>query len=117
VLADRADLVTVTFPWGSLLRGVLGLDAGATCGVASVLKVGGRLEVIASVVLSDGIDGLDCLDASTAPSIEDAWRDVGIRLTAMRPATPAEIAGSGSSWARRLGPDRPVWRLEGVRSG
>lgn len=125
-LAGRADLVTVTFPWGSLLRGVLGLDRAALAGVAALLHLDGRLQVLASVVPSDGVAGLECLDAAAAPAVRDAWHAAGLELVQFRPATPDEIAGAGSSWARRLHaaargrarPDaRPVWRLDGSRLG
>ena len=115
--AGHADLVTVTFPWGSLLRGVLGLDEAALRGVVGVLCPAGRLEVIASVVPTDRVDGIDCLDESHARAVEDAWATAGLQLTGMRPAEHADIADASSSWARRLGPDRPVWRIEGVRAG
>jgi 16S rRNA (adenine(1408)-N(1))-methyltransferase len=117
-LAGQADLVTVTFPWGSLLRGVLGLDRAALGGVAALLRPDGRLQVLASVVPSDGIAGLDCLEAAVAPAIRAAWHAAGLRLMRFGPATPHEIAGSGSSWARRLRAHRegrPVWALEGRR--
>ena len=116
-IAGAADLVTVTLPWGSLLRGVIGLDEGALRGVASTLTIRGRLEVLASVVPSDGIGGLDCLDAAAAPAIAAAWGAAGLRLTGIRPATRTDIDAAGSSWGRRLGADRPVWRLDGVRAG
>ena len=115
-LAGHADLVTVQFPWGSLLRGIVGLDDAALCGVASLLVPDGRLEVLASVVPSDGVPGMVCLDAGAEPTIRGAWSAAGLRLTAMRLASAAEVAASGSTWARRLragGADRPVWRLEG----
>ena len=118
-LAGRVDLVTVLFPWGSLLRGALGLDDRVLSGIASLLAPGGRLEVLASVTPSDGVVGMPCLDGEAEPVIRRAWSAAGLRLTAMRPATAAEIAASGSTWARRLraGWDtRPVWRLEGTRS-
>ena len=118
-LAGRADLVTVRFPWGSLLRGIVGLDDAALCGVASLLAAGGRLEVLASVVPSDGVTGMPCLDAEAEPAIRPAWSAAGLRLTAMRLASAAEIEACGSTWARRLraGRDtRPVWRLDGTRS-
>lgn len=116
-LACRADVVTVTFPWGSLLRGVLGLDPGALIGVASVVAPGGRLEVLASVVPSDGVAGLDRLEASCEPAVRAAWASAGLELAAMRPASAEEIQRSGSSWARRLRADgagavRPIWRLD-----
>jgi 16S rRNA (adenine(1408)-N(1))-methyltransferase len=118
-LAGRADLVTVQFPWGSLLRGIVGLDHAALCGLASLVAAGGRLEVLVSVVPSDGIPGMACLDDAAVPAIRRAWSTTGLRLTAARPARATEVAASGSTWARRLRVGRaarPVWRLEGSRS-
>jgi 16S rRNA (adenine(1408)-N(1))-methyltransferase len=116
-LTGTAELVTVTLPWGSLLRGVVGLDAAALAGVAAALRPGGgRLEVLASVVPSDGVEGLACLDEAAAGQIGEAWSCAGLELVAMGPATTAELRAVRSSWARRLG-DRPVWRLEGRRHG
>jgi 16S rRNA (adenine(1408)-N(1))-methyltransferase len=119
-LAGQADLVTVTFPWGSLLRGVIGLDDAALAGVAALLRPGGRLLVLASVVPSDGVAGMDCLDESAETAIGAAWCGAGLELTSFRPATAAEVARSRSTWARRLlagGDTRPVWLLEGRRLG
>lgn len=118
-LAGHADLVTVQFPWGSLLRGVVGVDDAALRGVACLLAHGGRLEVLASVVPSDGVPGMPSLDRDADPAIRRAWSAAGLRLTGSRPASAAEFAASGSTWARRLragGDTRPVWRLEGTRS-
>jgi 16S rRNA (adenine(1408)-N(1))-methyltransferase len=121
-LASTAGLVTVSFPWGSLLRGVVGLDTAALDGLAALLAPGGRLEVLASVEPEDGVAGLACLDRSTEPTIRAAWARAGIRLMRMRPATAADVWASGSSWGRRLGTGtgraaRRVWRLEGCRLG
>lgn len=115
-VAGRADLVTVTFPWGSLLRGVIGLEVADLGGVASLLAPGARLEVLASVTPADRVDGLACLDAAARPAITAAWRAAGITLLTMTPATDDERRASHSSWARRLGPERPVWRLVGERA-
>ncbi|MFL5686706.1 MAG: methyltransferase domain-containing protein [Chloroflexota bacterium] len=116
-LAGTADLVTVTFPWGSLLRGVLGSDENALCGVASVARTGGRVETLASVMPWDGVPGIERLEASCRDPIETAWAAAGLELTSMREATSAELDAARSSWARRLGADRRVWRLDGARSG
>ena len=124
-LAGQADLVTVLFPWGSLLRGVLGLDDAALAGVAALARPGGRLHVLASVVPTDDVAGMDCLDGSAEHSISAAWRAAGLQLTSFRPATSDEVLVSRSTWARRLraaprGRDfetRPVWQLEGRRLG
>ena len=118
VLAGRADLVTVAFPWGSLLRGVLGLDGIALAGAAAVVAPGGRFDVLVSVLPSDRIDGIATLDATCEPEIRRAWAAVGLELVSMRRASTTEIAASGSSWARRLAATRdarPVWRLEACR--
>jgi 16S rRNA (adenine(1408)-N(1))-methyltransferase len=121
-LTGRADLVTVAFPWGSLLRAVVGLDASTLRGVAAVLRPGGGLEVLASVVPADGVAGLPTLTLAAEAAIGDAWAAAGLRLESMAPASPAQVAGSGSTWARRLlagrgdSPTaRPIWRLIGDR--
>jgi 16S rRNA (adenine(1408)-N(1))-methyltransferase len=119
-LAGQADVLTVTLPWGSLLRGVLGLDQAALGGVAAVLRPGGSLRVLASVVPSDGVVGIDCIDESAEASIRAAWRAAGLEMTRFLPATAAEVARSRSTWARRLlagGDTRPVWQLDGRRLG
>lgn len=118
-LAGSVDRVTVSFPWGSLLRGTLGLDDGEVLrGVGAVLRAGGAVEVLASVVPSDRVEGMDVLDATAEPAIRDAWAAAGLELLAMCPAMRDDVVASRSSWARRLGAghaDRPVWRLAGVR--
>jgi 16S rRNA (adenine(1408)-N(1))-methyltransferase len=110
-LAGVASLVTITMPWGSLLRGVLGLDDLVLRGLTSVVAPCGRVEVVVSVVAADRVDGLETLDAHAAARIAGAWRSIGFDLVSMRPANPADLAATRSSWARRLG-DRPVWRLD-----
>jgi 16S rRNA (adenine(1408)-N(1))-methyltransferase len=125
-LAGRAHLLTVTFPWGSLLRGLVGLDPATLAGTAAVLRPGGRLEVLVSVVPSDRVPGLECLDERAGTAIRAAWRSAGLELSSMRPATSDEIVASGSSWAGRLqaarhgargAEPRAVWRLDGHRLG
>lgn len=124
-LAGRADLVTVTMPWGSLLHGILGLDpatAPALAGVAATLRPGARLEVLVSVVPSDRIRSLDRLTLAHRPIVADAWLAADLRLDRMLPATRDDLLASGSSWARRLTAGgrsgaRPVWRLTASRGG
>ena len=109
-LAGVGDVVTMTFPWGSLMRGGLGLgEPDVLCGVAAVLTVGARVEVLVSVVPSDGIDGMACLDAAAEPAIRAAWREVGLELDL--DATGDGGGGGGiallvGATARR-GPGRP----------
>jgi 16S rRNA (adenine(1408)-N(1))-methyltransferase len=44
-LAGIAHLVTVTFPWGSLLRALLDQDGTLVAGLYETLRPGGRIEV------------------------------------------------------------------------
>jgi 16S rRNA (adenine(1408)-N(1))-methyltransferase len=101
-LVGRADLVTVDLPWGSLLRGVLGLDARAAAGLASLVRPGGALEALVSIEPRDGLG--DLLGHGAADDrLATAWAGLEFRLTELRPAEPREVLASGSSWARRLG--------------
>jgi 16S rRNA (adenine(1408)-N(1))-methyltransferase len=112
-----AALVTITMPWGSLLRGVLGLDGALLRGIASIVAPAGRVEVVVSIAPSDNIDGFDGingLDERAMAQIVRAWRGVGFELVALGQANAADFRTTRSSWARRLG-HRPVWRLEFVR--
>src|SRR5688572_18402089 len=49
VFTGRADEVTVTLPWGSLLRAILSSDRGSVMEVAAALRPGGRLRIVVSV--------------------------------------------------------------------
>jgi 16S rRNA (adenine(1408)-N(1))-methyltransferase len=100
--------VTINFPWGSLLRGILGHDGAVLEGVARLLAPGGGATALVSVVERDGVPGMLGPDA-----LPGAYARHGLELAEARPATAAEIAASRSSWAKRLraGTARPVTLL------
>lgn len=107
-LRGLAGSLTVHFPWGSLLRGLLGEDDAVLAGVARLMAPGAEARVLLSVTPRDGMP--------TVPpraSLQAAYQRQGLDLVDMRPATPEEVAGSGSSWAKRLraGRERPVTLL------
>ena len=99
-LVGRANLVTVRFPWGSLLRGVLGLDRRAQAGLSSLVGPGGAIEALVSIEPRDGRD--DLARALRNGQLAESWASSGFALDEIRPARPSEVAASGSSWARRL---------------
>jgi 16S rRNA (adenine(1408)-N(1))-methyltransferase len=107
-----ADEVRITFPWGSLLRGVLGADAAVLGGVARVAKRGASIRILVSITQRDGLGVIGDIDAG-------AYAAHGFRLVEVRPATGEEIAETDSSWAKRLraGVDRPVTFVRAVRYG
>jgi 16S rRNA (adenine(1408)-N(1))-methyltransferase len=117
VLDGRADLVTVTFPWGSLLRGALALEGAAaeTQAIAGLVKRGRTLRMLLSVTPRDDIDGLPCLDDAAIAGVAARYAKAGLSLVEARPARAEEVRASGSTWAKRLlarQADRDVWRLD-----
>lgn len=118
-IVGRADRVIVNFPWGSLARGVLGLDPDALAGLASLLRPAGRVEALLSIAERDRMAlGVGPERLADPTAIAAAWASHGLELVDARPATPAEIAETASRWARRLGHDRAraVARLVGARA-
>jgi len=117
-LCGRVDEIAVLFPWGSLLRGILGLDGDAAAGLAGLLAPGGRIVALVSVAERDArVAGVRPLAAADQDALTARWRGHGLDLVEFRPATTDEIVASGSTWAKRLRTagtvvDRPVWRLE-----
>jgi 16S rRNA (adenine(1408)-N(1))-methyltransferase len=95
----------VHFPWGSLLRGLLGHDDAVLSGVAQLLAPGAEATALVSVVPRDGMPPIP-----TREKVAAAYARHGLSLADARPATPAEVAASHSSWAKRLraGTERPV---------
>src|SRR5262245_21966018 len=119
-LAGIADRVTVRFPWGSLLRGALGLDAAVTSSIARLVAPGGRLELTLSVVGRDaaavtGLAGDPDPGARTRMAV--AFGEHRLEFEDIRPLAPGDLATLHSSWARRLraGADRPAWRVTFTR--
>ena len=123
LLAGAASLVTVRFPWGSLLRGVVGLDDAVATGVAGLVAGDGTLELLLAPVERDGLDGVPTSRDGLVAGATRALESHGLRLAEARAATPAEILATGSTWARRLGaarlngrdPDRAATLVKFVR--
>jgi 16S rRNA (adenine(1408)-N(1))-methyltransferase len=104
-LLGLAGSLTVNFPWGSLLRGLLGEDDAVLAGVAKLMAPGALGSVLLSIVPRDGMPPVPPWGTLAA-----AYERHGLELVELRPARPAEVSASGSSWAKRLraGRDRPV---------
>jgi 16S rRNA (adenine(1408)-N(1))-methyltransferase len=66
-------------------------------GIARLLAPGATGSVLCSVVPRDGVPAIPPAEALAA-----GYARHGLRLVELRPATAAEIAASGSSWAKRL---------------
>jgi hypothetical protein len=111
-LADLASLVTIHFPWGTLLRAAAGRDPEGAAAIARLVPPGGVLRLLLSAAGRDGAAGLADLDPA---AVVDAYRELGLRPSACRPATEADIAAARSTWGKRLlssGRDRATWLIE-----
>ena len=102
VLCGAAAHVTVRFPWGSLLRGVVGRDDAVACGVAGLVAVGGTLELLLAPSDRDGLVGVPVEPAGVVAAAARTFRPLGFAVEMARAATDEEIRASGSTWARRL---------------
>jgi 16S rRNA (adenine(1408)-N(1))-methyltransferase len=116
-LDGLAGLVTVHFPWGSLLRGLLAADPAVLGGLARVLAAGGTLSMLVSSTARDAAAGVEPIDRRALDALAGPYGRHGLALTRVWPATPADVAASRSTWGKRLGAgaSRPAWRLEATR--
>jgi 16S rRNA (adenine(1408)-N(1))-methyltransferase len=113
-LAGVADLVTVQFPWGSLLCGLLAADPRVMGGLVGLLGPAGTLRLLVSATDRDRGAGVAPVGEPTLRRLAGGWRPYGLALTGMRSLTPADVAAAHSTWGKRLGAghQRPAWLLE-----
>ena len=102
-LTGIADEVTVHFPWGSLLRGLIAADSVVLAPIAALLKAGGELRLVVS---ASARDAMDELTPELIGARAGVFRDHGLELVTARWATPADVLASRSTWAKRLGVGR-----------
>lgn len=106
-----ANFVTVRFPWGSLLRGVIGRDDAVATGLASLVAPAGALELLVSPMERDGLDGVPASADALVAGAADAFAEHGFVMERAAALTPAEIRATGSTWARRLDRQATLIRL------
>jgi 16S rRNA (adenine(1408)-N(1))-methyltransferase len=108
-LAGFADLVTIHFPWGSLLHAAAHADPRLVC----LLAPGGRMRLLVSASAADASAGLTELDAEV---LAGAYRRGGLRVVTTRAASLEDANRARSSWGKRLlrnpMPGRDAWLLE-----
>ncbi len=101
-LAGLAQLVTVRFPWGSLLRGVVGDDDRAAAGVASLVAPRGVLELVLAPSDRDGLEAIPTSAAGLADAAARAFAPFGFDVIEARAMSAVEVRATHSTWARRL---------------
>jgi 16S rRNA (adenine(1408)-N(1))-methyltransferase len=108
-----ADLVTVHFPWGSLLRGLLGAEPATMAGLTRVMGPGATLSMLLSSTVRDRGTGVEPIGEQTLQDLAGSYAAWGLAVTTARPATSADVAAARSTWGKRLGAgrQRPAWLL------
>ena len=102
-LGCLADEVTVHFPWGSLLRGLLDGSSAVVGSVAGLMKNGAELRVLVSAAVRDGFGEVT---PSVITSRCENYLQHGLRLVDARWASSEVVRDSRSAWAKRLGVGR-----------
>lgn len=110
-LHGLASLVTVRFPWGSLLRGVVGRDHLVAAGLASLVAPVGALELLVAPLERDGLDGVPTSAEDLVAEAAAAFAEHGFGIDRAAELTPVEIRATSSTWARRLNRQARLIRL------
>jgi len=118
-LDGLADALTVQFPWGSLLRGLLRANSAVLGGLVRVTRPGAEVTLLLSVTERDHAMGLPPLDAQGIAALAPAYAAHGLEMVDVRPAGPDDLARTHLTWARRIGAGRlrPAWLARFRRAG
>jgi hypothetical protein len=119
---SRLTELRITLPWGGLLRAILTGERTFALAVAGSLWRGGQLCVLVSLIDRDapaiGVDSRQLEGGTILGPFERALTEVGMPVSIRRPATAADVADLGSTWAKRLRipQARPAWVLRAAAS-
>ena len=102
-LVSIADEVGVHFPWGSLLRGIVGGSSSVLRPIAGLMKSRAELRILLSAVDRDGFIEVT---PAVMTSRRGAYAEHGLHLIEARWASDTIVAESRSAWAKRLGVGR-----------
>ena len=100
-LDGAADRITVTFPWGSLLRGLVHADPAVLRPLARMARPGAQVEVLLSVEDRDAASGVATADVDRVARRRAEFLDAGLALAGVRAAVTSDLAGT--TWGKRLG--------------
>jgi 16S rRNA (adenine(1408)-N(1))-methyltransferase len=112
-LDGLVEELTIHFPWGSLLRGLIAPQDRILSGLARLLRPGAVATALISLVPRDHQADVPPLDRELALRLAPAYAAHGLCLVNWCKASPLDVAAAHSTWARRLSAERtrPVWRL------
>ena len=122
-LAGRAALVTVNYPWGSLLRAVGEPDAPGLAAIAGLLRPGGRAVALLNASASEDSSYAERLELPpldeehVGGSLVPGWRAAGLAVEDARVLDPGEEPPHRTTWGQRLvrGSRRETLLISAVR--
>ena len=100
-LDAAADRITVTLPWGSLLRGLVLADPAVVGPLARLAKPGAGVETIISIEERDAAIGVAPADLERIAHRRAAFAAAGLVLENARAVTATDVAST--TWGKRLG--------------
>jgi 16S rRNA (adenine(1408)-N(1))-methyltransferase len=115
-LDKRATQITINFPWGSLLGGLLAGQAALLGRIAAVARPGALLELRLNAGALAEV-GWELAEAGA--QIGQALREAGFQMQSGVAAGPRELRACPTTWAKRLacGRDPRALYLQGVSRG
>jgi 16S rRNA (adenine(1408)-N(1))-methyltransferase len=122
-LAGRASLVTVNYPWGSLLRAVAAPEPDGLARVVGLLRPGGRLVALLNASAAEDSAYAERLELPALDgehiggSLVPGWSAAGLADVVWRFLEPDEDPPHRTTWGQRLvrGSGRATVLVEGVR--
>jgi len=106
----RMHVVTINFPYGSLLRELVIPERRLLSRLTRRLKAGGRIEIrINARAVADTLPGVTIDQARTAIT-DSLWGMERLRVTA-REIDQVHLRSYPSSWSKRLGYGRPTMAI------
>ncbi len=115
-LYGLAAHISINFPWGSLLDGLLNADAGLMIGLQMVAQPNAALEVRSNggAMTEAGWDL-----AAGVEQVQAVLASNGFTMRASKPMLAAELKRMPTTWAKRIafGRDPRAFTLRGTRQG
>ena len=102
-----ADVLHITLPWGSLMRGIILGDEAVLRGIASLLRDGGTARIVLNTRIFEEPVPLEARDLPEATpdhmrALAAAYARCGLRMIDARTLEADEVGSLGTTWAKRL---------------
>lgn len=119
-LVGVATLVTVYFPWASLMHAVVGTNADGLAGLAALTRPGATFEAVISHDPARDLAVTDMpalTEAFFADALAPRYREVGLEIVEASTLSRDDVRALPTAWAKRLGwgAPRAVWRIRARR--